>query len=341
MKPKLFVGASVLLIVVFVAAAYLWPRQEGVTLYCAVDEAHAIPILDRFEAETGIHVHRNFDTEANKTVGHVAKLREERGSPRADVFWNNEILHTLRLAKEGVITKYDSPSAKDIPEAFRDPERRWTGIAARARILIVNTELVPEDERPTSMRDLTDPKWAGRTAFVQPLTGTTLTHAAVLYTVLGDEPARAWFRALHENRAIFPTGNGPLARTVAGGQAAFGFTDTDDYEKVRRDGRPVARVYPDQAEDGIGTLLIPNTVSLVAGRPRPDLGKKLIDFLLSPEVEQMLAEGDSRQIPVRGTVPRPADVLGPPSYRVMAVDWADVVEHFDARLKELEAIWRP
>jgi len=340
MKPNLFVGAIVLLLAAFVAAAILWPKQEGVTLYCAVDDVHAIPILDAFEQETGIHVHRNFDTEANKTVGLVTRLREERGSPRADVFWNNEILHTLRLAKEGVLAAYDSPSASDIPDAFRDPQHRWNGIGARARILIVNTELVGPDERPTSMHDLADPKWKGRTSFVRPLTGTTLTHASVLYTVMGDDAARAWFKGLHDNGSLFPSGNGPLARAVATGQSAFGFTDTDDFEKVRADGRPVERVFPDQGDGGIGALLIPNTVALVTGGPRQDLGRQLVDFLLSKRVEAMLAAGDSRQIPVRADVARPPGVVGPPDYRVMDVDWNDVVENFDARLTELEAIWR-
>ena len=340
MKPKAFLALAAVVVAAIIAAAFLWPRQEGVTIYCAVDEGHSIPILDAFERETGIHVHRNFDTEANKTVGLVQRLREERGNPRADVFWNNEIMHTIRLAREGALESYDPPSAADIPDAFRDKERMWTGFGARARILIVNTELVGEDEMPSSMNDLLDAKWKTRASFVRPLTGTTLTHAAVLYTMMGDEAARTWLRGMHENECLFPSGNASLARAVAGGQSAFGFTDTDDYEKVLADGRPVARVYPDQQEGGLGTLLIPNTVALVKGGPRPDLGKQLVDFLCSKKVEEMLAHGDSAQIPVRGDVKRPSNVVGPPEYRVMEVDWNDVVENFDARLKELEALWR-
>ncbi len=230
MKPTAFLTLGGLAVAALVAAALLWPKQEGVTVYCAVDDVHAIPILDAFEAKTGIHVHRQFDTEANKTVGLVQRLREERGNPRADVFWNNEIMHTIRLAREGTFAAYDSPSAADIPDQFRDAERRWAGMGARARILIVNTELVPEADRPTTMHDLLSPAWRGRAAFVRPLTGTTLTHAAVLYTVLGDEAARTWLRAMHDNECLFPSGNGPLAKAVAQGLAAFGFTETDFYE---------------------------------------------------------------------------------------------------------------
>ena len=60
--------------------------------------------------------------------------------------------------------------------------------------------------------------------------------------------------------------------------------------------QPVAMVLPDR--DGIGVPVMPNMVSLVAGAPHPDEGKRLIDYLLSPEVERKLAESDAVQIPL-------------------------------------------
>ena len=52
---------------------------------------------------------------------------------------------------------------------------------------------------------------------------------------------------------------------------------------------------PDQ--EGIGALLIPNTVALVRGGPHPDAGRRLIDYLLRPETEAMLARGEAHRIP--------------------------------------------
>src|SRR5437879_1531280 len=98
-----FFVAGAVLVGGLAAAALLWPREPGVTIYCALDDVYARPILDDFERETGIHVKASFDTEASKTVGLVQNLRLERSNPRCDVFWNNEILHTVRLADEGVL----------------------------------------------------------------------------------------------------------------------------------------------------------------------------------------------------------------------------------------------
>src|SRR5205807_8622228 len=67
---------------------------------------------------------------------------------------------------------------------------------------------------------------------------------------------------------------------------------------------PIGMLYPDQS--GIGTLVIPNTVALVAGAPNPENARRLIDYLLSPEVEAALAAGPSHQIPLHPGLPTPS-----------------------------------
>jgi iron(III) transport system substrate-binding protein len=337
-----FFAASAVVIGGLAAAAVFWPKQEGVVLYCATDDVIARPILDAFESETGVHVKPEFDTEASKTVGRANALVQEKDHPRCDVFWNNEILQTVRLANAGLFEAYRSPSADGIPAEYKDPEGRWTGFAARPRIMILSTDAAmwPDAARPSSMDDLADPKWKGRAVFAQPLSGTTLTHAIVLFSVLGRERALKWFEALHANGCLFPVGNGPAATAVGLRQAAFGFADIDDFREVERNGKPVAVVYPDQAAGQVGTLLLPNTIALVKGGPNPALGKKLVDFLLSPKVERMLAEADAAQVPLRPDVPRPAHVKVPPKdFRAMKVDWQDAAKDYDAKFEMLQSMW--
>ena len=76
-----------------------------VVVYTSVDEPVARPILEEFTKRTGIKVVAKFDAEASKTVGLVQMLRAEKGNPRGDVFWNNEIFHTINLAEEGVLAE--------------------------------------------------------------------------------------------------------------------------------------------------------------------------------------------------------------------------------------------
>src|SRR5436305_4265895 len=147
-------------------------RQPGrVVLYCAQDQEFAELVLGEFTKRTGLPVAPKYDTEATKSVSLAAELALEAKRPRCDVHWNNEILATIRLARQGVYEPYASPSAEPYPAWAKAPDHAWTAFAARARVVAVNTQLVPESERPRSLLDLTDPKWKGKVAIAKPLFG--------------------------------------------------------------------------------------------------------------------------------------------------------------------------
>ncbi|NQT20446.1 MAG: ABC transporter substrate-binding protein, partial [Planctomycetes bacterium] len=73
-------------------------------------------------------------------------------------------------------------------------------------------------------------------------------------------------------------------------------------------------------------LLIPNTVCLIKGAPHPEAGRKLIDFLLSREVESMLAHSKSVQMPLRSGVDKPKHVPDYSDIKAMTVDWEKVAD---------------
>ena len=305
-----------------------------VTVYCALDRNFAEPVLKSFEAKTGLKVRALYDVEAVKTVGLVRKLVEEgkSGRVRCDVFWNNEIVNTIKLKQQGLLAPYASPNAEEIPPGFKDPDRYWTGFAARARILVVNTERLPDRSAwPRSYADLVNPAFKGLGGMAKPLAGTTATHGAVLFQKLGKEAAEAFFRKLLDMDVELTAGNAHLMRRVREGKLAFGFTDTDDFNVARASGYPVEAIYPDQGEGEMGTLVLPNTVAMLAQCPHPEAAKRLIDFLLSPEVEARLARCDSAQIPLHPGVSRPDRVKVPGrDFRPMEVDFEQAARDFDA-----------
>lgn len=278
--------------------------QPEVVVYTALDELYSRPLLDAFEAETGIRVLAQYDGEAAKTTGLVNRLLSERQRPRADVFWNNEVLQTITLQSEGVLEPYASPSAEAIPNAFKDPDGYWTGFAARARVVIYNTDQVTDP--PTHLRDFLDPRWKGKAAIANPLFGTTATHGAALFELWGDDEAKVFFNALRANDIAILPGNGTVRDLVARGEYAVGLTDTDDANGAVLDGFPVA--WHPLRHGEYGGLLIPNTVALIRGAPNADNGRALIDFLLGPDVEAALARGRSLQIPLNPAVTPPDDV---------------------------------
>lgn len=308
--------------------------QEVVVVYTALDQIHSEPILKAFQRRTGIEVRPVYDTEDAKTTGLVNRLIARRTDTDCDVHWNNEIVQTLRLAEMGLLTAYRSPNVERIPPQFRDPEGRWTGFAARIRVVIYNTQLVEADDLPSDLSAFTDAKWCGRAAMARPFFGTTLTHVAVLHQRWGPERLEAWLRAVRANETALCPGNATVRDLVVAGERAFGLTDTDDAWAAIQAGKPVRVLVPDAAQ---GAVLIPNTVALVAGCPHPQQGKRLIDYLLSAEVERRLMRSAGAQIPL-GTdladekTPWHALRAGP----TMQVDWARAA----ASIKDVVALCR-
>jgi iron(III) transport system substrate-binding protein len=305
-----------------------------VVVYAALDREFSEPILVDAAGALGLRVLPKYDVESTKTVGLATAIAAERTRPICDLFWNNEILHTLRLERQGLLAPLAPPprAAGRIPPAFRDPDGTWFGFAARARILLVNTEVLPDAaRRPTSLLDLAAPAWKGRAAIAKPLFGTTATHAACLFAAWGGERARAFFERARDNGVQVRSGNKGVAQAVAAGEVAFGLTDTDDALVEIDAGRPVAIVYPDQDEapGALGTLFIPNTLAAIRGGPHPKAAARLADAIVSAATERRLADGPSGQVPLLSDPPPDFRVATPRTVRPMPVDFPKAADAWD------------
>jgi len=308
--------------------------KNRVVLFCAQDEEFATSILNDFKKATHLRVDTKYDTEATKSVSLISELLAQKKRPRCDVHWNNEILGTVRLARAGVLEPYQSPSAATYPNDTHPAHHMWQEFAARARIILVNTTLVPESERPRSLLDLAAPKWKGKLALAKPQFGTSATQAVCLFEVLGKEKAQEYYRNLRANDVQLVAGNKQVAEGVGAGQFVAGVTDTDDAMEEIAAGKPVAIIFPDRdspKNSRLGTLFIPNTVALIKGSPNQAGGKRLIDFLLSTDVEAALAKGNSHQIPLNPAVhvELPPQILTPREAKPMQVDWEKAADLWD------------
>lgn len=329
--PSQYLAVGLLLVagvLPLLSGGCLQKQAREVVVYAALDKEFSDRVLRQFESETGITVRAKFDVESNKTTGLANEILAHTANQRADLFWNNEILHTLRLQREGILEIVNGLDTSDFPAQFVSPSNEWFGFAARARVLIVNTDLISEDRYPRSVLELANPDWKDRCGMARPFFGTTATHAAVLADRWGPEKAKQFFTDVAKNASI-EGGNKQVALKVARGELVFGLTDTDDAIIEIEKGAPVAIVFPDQAADQMGTLLIPNTLCVIKNGPNTEHAKQLAAFLLRPEVEAQLAAGASAQIPLNRSVAATSRVLPNGDYRTMQVDFPSAARQWD------------
>ena len=332
---------ALVLAIIVVAYSYMTLGRDTreVVIYTSVDQVYSEPILDNFEAETGIKVKAVYDVEAAKTTGLVNRLIAEKENPLADVWWNGEIAQTILLKEADVLDIYSSESATGIPDAYIDPEECWTGFGGRARVLLVNTELIDKVDYPKSIFDLTSEEYdAEEIGIAYPIFGTTATHVSALYTVLGEEAAHQYFSDLKDSGIRVLDGNGVVRDLVADGELVMGLTDTDDAIGAIKRGAPVEMVFLDQGEDEIGTLKIPNTVALVNDGPNADEAKLLIDYLLSDETVGELVESGWFQLSLRD-IDVGQEYFDASSVKGMDVNYVEIYGFIEQAKREMAEIF--
>lgn len=310
-------------------------------LYSAADREVASPIVAAFQRRhVGTKVMATFDVESTKTVGLITRIENEAAQPRCDLFWNNEILHTLRLEQAGLLQAVSWSVPSNWPKPMRSSNGTWIAFAARARVLLVNRELLPDESQwPNSVMNLADPRWQQRAAVALPLFGTTATHFTVLQTKLGHDKASEWFRAVKQN-ALVLSGNKQVAQAVSSGQIAFGLTDTDDALIEIDNGLPVSIVFPDQQSDQLGAVLIPNTLCVLKKSQHPVAATALGNYLLSEDIEGRLAMGPGGNIPVRPGHPQKSRAAPPATIRYMEIDFSKAAAQWETASTTLRQIFR-
>jgi len=341
MRVRYVLGPLVgLLVVVGCASRNPSTHDRAVTVYVSSDQPEtAEKILRKFAERTGLHVTSVID---KKTVAGPEIARWLSGSsnlPPADVYWTDEPVSIPHLKQMGELTPYKSPSRDGIPVQFTDPDGYWTGFSASLRVIAFNPALVKQIDAPQSIFDLRHSRWRGKIAMADPRFGTTAFYVAALYSSFGDERMDDLFQQLKANDLRVVPDNQTVCRLIASGEVAAGVLDTDDAMICRRSNPQLAVTYPRWDEGHV--LVLPNMVALRAKPRHLEEGKKMIDFLLSSECEDLLAQSEAAQIPLHISM-RPAPQLPSlSSVEPLTIDYSEAakrVEDVTTRLTTILAL---
>lgn len=275
-------------------------------------------VLKAFSEKTGIQA-----TPDNKNSGQtITALMAERQKPAADAAYFG-ITFAYEALEHDLLDSYKPEGFDEIPDDLKDPEGRWFTIHYGAIAFLVNTEALGDVPIPRSWNDLLKPEYAGKVAFLDPSSAAigysvvTAANLAMGGTLDNWDPGIAYLKKLAAQGLENPKQTS-TARLIKGEIPILIDADFNGYRPKIVDGAPIEVVIPEE-----GTLKIPYVIGLVKGAPRPDAGKKLLDFVLSEEGQKLWASGFVQ--PIReGMVPDDvaAEMLSATDYeRAMSVDY--------------------
>ncbi|WP_078429420.1 extracellular solute-binding protein [Alkalihalobacterium alkalinitrilicum] len=262
-------------------------------VYSARNENFVQPLLEKFEAETGVEVVALHGAEPLQIV-------EEAGNVQADIYISNDLGALGYLHNEGLLTGANPEGIETIPAEFRADDNAYFAISARSRGFIYNKDMITEEEMPKSIEDLFDAKWAdveGGYAITRGGNGGMIGNVSALRYEWGDEKAAEWVTSIKENAAGIYNGHGDIRRAVGEGLHSFGLVNNYYFHQqlLEPQDNNVGFIYLDQEEGQMGVIANAAGVGLVADGPNEANALAFLEWVLLPE-NQVAFVGESLEL---------------------------------------------
>jgi iron(III) transport system substrate-binding protein len=306
-------------------------------IYSGRSEPLLQPVLDAFSASYP-EVEILLKAGSNSELANA--LIEEQGNPQADVFITTEMFTVQSLAQQGIFAPYLPTGSELLPQEFIGPDNLWVGLTRRARIIMYNSELVDPAELPDSMNDLTDPKWKGQIAAAGSTNGGMQAHIAVLRQLIGEEETEAWLQGLIANDVTFFGGHTDVRKAVGAGEFALGLVNHYYYHLQLEEGSPVGIIYPDQGEGEMGLITNATAAAVVRGGSNPAAAQAFVDFLISPEGQNLFAE-KNYEYPMLASAGLREGVQPLSNFRLVDIDVAQAALERDETFDLIERVNLP
>lgn len=306
-------------------------------IYSGRSEALIQPVIDAFKTK---YPEVNVLLKAGSNSELANALIEEKSNPQADVFITTELFTVQSLVGEEVFQSYLPAGADQLPAEFLGADNAWTGLTRRVRIIMYNKDLVSEEELPTSIFDLTDPKWKGQVAAAGSTNGGMQAQIAAMRQVLGDEATEEWLTGLIANEVTFFGGHTDVRKAVGAGEFKFGLVNNYYFYLQQAEGSNVGIIFPDQGEGQIGLFSNATAAAVVNGAQHVDAAQAFLDFLVSADGQKLFA-GQNYEYPLLPDVALHADVEPLAGYRLADVDVVKAALDFDATFDLIEKVGLP
>ncbi len=250
-------------------------------------------IMPTFEKATGIKVKLVIGT----ALSNFAKVVASRNSPEIDVYWSNELTHVAGK-QQGLYEKLDPAIVTHLPEvteAVRDPDGIGVASYVMATGIQYNSKAFADAgvPAPTAWSDLWDPRLKGKIALYTFSVAYSQDLLAILTRLAGGtekdiRPGLERLKALKAsgNLTMFASSPAELDNMLVQGQAWATVNGSPRGFILKDRGAPIDFAFP---KEGAG--FFSNYFEVVKNAPHPKAAQMLVNFLISPEIQLVIANG--------------------------------------------------
>lgn len=294
-------------------------------VYSSRNERFVDPLLQKFEAETGITVRA-----LHAGGAAVNRIVEESRNVQADIYISNDVGALEYLRMGGFLQGYEPAGIESIEARYRAVDNSWFALSARTRVLMYNKDLITAEAMPKTIWELTDPQWAGQFAITRGGNGSMIAHVSALRNEWGDARTAEWIEHVKQNAGAIMQGHGDIRRAVGSGEIAFGLVNNYYYHQQLAEptDNNVGVIYPDQGEGEMGAVVNAAGVAFVKGAPNAENARRFVTWILLPENQREFSYA-SMEVPINPRIEAVGEAARISDYKVHGMPLSRLGEVFE------------
>ena len=267
-----------------------------VVIYSGRSESLVAPLLEQFEADTGIKVEVRYGSTAEM----AATILEEGGNSPADVFFAQDAGALGALSSLEAFVTLPQATLGKVDTRFQSQQGDWVGVSGRARVVVYNPQAIAEADLPDDIFGFCDPQWKGRLGWA-PTNGSFQAFVTGLRVVEGEDRAKAWLACIQANEPVIYPENTPIVAAVAAGEIDAGFVNHYYlFRFLTEDPDFSARNYAPRAGDTGGMLNVAG-VGILKTAGNAEQAQIFVDYLLSQKAQEYFNR-ETNEYPLSGKV---------------------------------------
>lgn len=266
-------------------------------------------LYDLFQEKTGIEVKRI----EGRPDELIARMKAEGANSPADVFVAADAGALWRAQNEGLLQSVNSDALNSaIPENLREPSGQYYGFSRRARIVAYD----PAKVQPAEIADyaaLATPRFKGKICARSGDNVYNLSLVGAMIEAWGEEKTKQWVEGVVSNFARPPEGGDrDQIRAVAAGVCEVALTNSyyfirmaNGEDAADRDIAAKLRLgFP--SLDGKGPHVNISGGGVALNAPNKDNAIKFLEFLATPEAQQIVTDLNYEYPAANGAAPSAA-----------------------------------
>lgn len=257
---------------------------QTLTIYSGREEKIMGTLIEKAKKDLAMNIEVRYGDSTELALA----LIEEGKNSRTDIFYAQDAGALGALAKENRTLTIPEQLLNKVDKQFRSPTGQWTGISGRVRVIDYNTKLVKPSELPTSVMQLTAPKWRNKVGWAT-TNGSFQSFVTAMRVLEGDRKTLEWLRGMKANGAKNYSSNSAIVEALGRGEVALGLVNNYYLYRFTKT-NPSFPVAVHHTRGDAGALMNAAGLAVLNTTDQKSDAEKFVAYMLSPDVQKYLTQ---------------------------------------------------